>query len=122
VRVQVDEVMLANDEATIKAMKLVWERESFAFSLSLLKQTLTSCFSMTGMKLIIEPSSALSLAVLLSPPSPKSHPWRDLVESIVAGRACSSSGGDEVVRCLVVISGGNVELDKVLGWFQGVEA
>lgn len=121
---QVDEVMLANDEATIKAMKLVWERESFAFSLSLSlsKQMLTSCFSTTGMKLIIEPSSALSLAVLLSPPSTTSHPWRDLVESIVAGRAGSSSGGDEVVRCLVVISGGNVELDKVLSWFQGVEA
>lgn len=75
------------------------------------------------MKLIIEPSSALSLAVLLSPPSSTSHPWKDLVESIVASRPGSSSGDeDEVVRCLVVISGGNVELEKVLGWFQGVEA
>lgn len=92
------------------------------------------------MKLIIEPSCALALAVMLEPTAPaaadaqpSAEPWVDLVKEVVASRvaresdrvkaAAAASQIDElVVRVVVVITGGNVEFAKVLGWFAEAEA
>lgn len=77
------------------------------------------------MKLVIEPSSALALAVLLSLPTESpDEPWRDLIADVVASRPrapAGEAGADAVVRVLVVISGGNVEFGQVLKWFGEVE-
>jgi threonine dehydratase len=89
------------------------------------------------MKLVIEPSSALSLAVMLEPTAPAAaqaqplaEPWIDLVKEIVAARAArepaqaseAGEAGELVVRVLVVITGGNVEWGKVAKWFAEAEA
>jgi hypothetical protein len=76
-----------------------------------------------GMKLVIEPSSALSLAVILGSTlggqASSAEAWRRLVQGIAERRPASEH--DVVVRVLVVISGGNVELGKVGGWFTGLD-
>lgn len=64
----VDQILLASDKEIISAMKLVWER----------------------MKIIIEPSSAVALAVILK------HP------EIFSGK-----------RIGIIISGGNIDLSKL---------
>lgn len=66
------EVLLADDAATVRAMRLFWERT----------------------KQLIEPSSAIALAVVLA------HPGR------FAGK-----------RVGIVLSGGNVDLDAIAGLF-----
>jgi hypothetical protein len=76
-----------------------------------------------GMKLVIEPSSALSLAVILGATlggqASSAEAWRRLVQGIAERRPASEH--DVVVRVLVVISGGNVELGKVGEWFTGLD-
>jgi len=72
IRAHVDEILTASEEAMIEAMRLVFER----------------------LKLVIEPSSAVALAVLLDRASP------------LRGR-----------RIGVVLSGGNVDLER-LPWIR----
>lgn len=86
------------------------------------------------MKLVIEPSCALALAVMLEPTAPaaahaqpSAEPWLDLVKENVASRVAretkkSVSEKELVVRVVVVITGGNVEFKKVLTWFSEAEA
>jgi len=68
IREYVDEIICAGEESIIRAMRLVWER----------------------MKLIIEPSSAVPLAVILENPE------------LFAGKKTG-----------IILSGGNVDLDKL---------
>ena len=68
IREQVDDILTANDDVIITAMRLVWTR----------------------MKLVIEPSAAVGLAVVMS------HPER------FRGK-----------RVAVILTGGNVDLDKL---------
>ena len=68
IRQHVDDILCADDDAIIHATRLIWTR----------------------MKLVVEPSAAVGLAVVLS------HPGR------FAGR-----------RVAIVLSGGNVDLDKL---------
>jgi hypothetical protein len=139
--ISVDTVLLAEDKASIRAMKLVWERASLdcvAPPPSYPPHADTSLVDpAAGMKLVIEPSSALSLAVMLEPTAPaaaqaqpSAEPWIDLVKEIVAARAArepaqaseAGEAGELVVRVLVVITGGNVEWGKVAKWFAEAEA
>ena len=69
IRDQVDEILAVNDEETIAAMKLFWERA----------------------KVIIEPSSAVPLAALLKHRTDQSNP----------------------INIGVILSGGNVDLNKL---------
>jgi threonine dehydratase len=68
IRQHVDDILCADDAAIISAMRLVWTR----------------------MKLLIEPSAGVGLAVVLS------HPQR------FAGK-----------RVAIVLSGGNVDIDRL---------
>ncbi len=72
IKAKLDDILTVSESNIVKAMKLIWTR----------------------MKIIVEPSSAVSLAVLLQ------HPEK------IAERKIG-----------IIISGGNVDLDSVKEWF-----
>ena len=74
------------------------------------------------MKIIIEPSSAMTVAALLGQhalDSPASKEWQQIVGDIISRR---EERGDEnrTIRACVIIGGGNVSFDKVFDWFRDV--
>ncbi|KAJ9119562.1 hypothetical protein QFC22_003271 [Naganishia vaughanmartiniae] len=98
----VDDILLAEDESTIRAMKFIWER----------------------MKIIIEPSSALAPATILGNElgGPEdSTEWRRIVQQAVLAKIEKGVAGPISLRVVVVISGGNVALTSVLKMFEELE-
>ena len=74
------------------------------------------------MKIIIEPSSAMTVAAILGQhalDSSASEEWQQIVGDIISRR---EERGDEnrTIRACVIIGGGNVSFDKVFDWFRDV--
>jgi threonine dehydratase len=75
------------------------------------------------MKIIIEPSSAMTVAALLGHAAldlQSSAEWRQVVRNVLLRR---QQKGDKstTVRVCVIIGGGNVSFDKVFEWFRDSE-
>ncbi|KAI5449093.1 hypothetical protein NCC49_005320 [Naganishia albida] len=99
----VDDILLAEDDSTIRAMKFIWER----------------------MKIIIEPSSALALATILGNTlggSEDSAEWKRIVREVVHARHERGEPEPEKLKVVIVISGGNVVLTQVLRMFEKLES
>ena len=95
VQAHVKEIHLVNDRETLSAMRLVYER----------------------MKQVIEPSSATSLAVVLS-----SDSFRDAVRPTIEAKARALADGEHAeIRIVLVITGGNVELSKLVRAMEQAE-
>lgn len=72
------------------------------------------------MKIIVEPSSAMTVAALLGQSaldSASSRDWQRIVNDIISRR---QERGNEhrTIRACVIVGGGNVSFDKVFGWFK----
>ncbi|KAJ9112847.1 hypothetical protein QFC20_002175 [Naganishia adeliensis] len=98
----VDDIILAEDDSTIRAMKFIWER----------------------MKIIIEPSSALAPATILGNTLGGSEDpieWKRIVGEVVQAKRERGELEPEKLKVVVVISGGNVVLTQVLRMFEKLE-
>ncbi|KAH8079974.1 tryptophan synthase beta subunit-like PLP-dependent enzyme [Filobasidium floriforme] len=123
IKQNVNEIVLVDDEATIRAMRFVWER----------------------MKIIVEPSSAMTLAAILGQSSisdSASTVWHRIVYDTLARRqqrrreradhhytrrtnepdrsnTDQEEDDDKIFRACVIVGGGNVSFEKVFEWFRG---
>jgi len=69
------------------------------------------------MKIIIEPSCATAVAAILGRQDndgQASKAWSEQVARLLSDGRVDPRG---VLRICIIISGGNVSFDKVLGWF-----
>lgn len=81
--------------------------------------------SLTGMKIIIEPSSALAPATILGNTlggSEDSAEWKRIVREVVHARHERGEPEPEKLKVVIVISGGNVVLTQVLRMFEKLES
>ena len=77
-----------------------------------------------GMKIIIEPSSALAPATILGNElgGPEdSTEWRRIVQQVVQAKIEKGDAGPISLRVVIVISGGNVALTQVMKMFEELE-
>lgn len=77
-----------------------------------------------GMKIIIEPSSALAPATILGNElgGPEdSTEWRRIVQQVVQAKIEKGVTGPISLRVVIVISGGNVALTQVMKMFEELE-
>lgn len=78
----------------------------------------------TGMKIIIEPSSALAPATILGNTlggSEESIEWKRIVGEVVQAKRERGEAEPEKLKVVVVITGGNVVLTQVLRMFEKLE-
>lgn len=76
------------------------------------------------MKIIIEPSSALAPATILGNTlggSEDAADWKRIVQDVVQTKVARGDPEANILRVIVIISGGNVALTQVLRMFEKLE-
>jgi hypothetical protein len=102
-------------------MKFVWEHELLA---SRHGRRPIEISLATGMKIIIEPSSALPLATILGGTlggSEDAAEWKRIVQDIVRAKSARGDPDGHIIRIVVIITGGNVSFKQVLRMFENLE-
>jgi hypothetical protein len=78
----------------------------------------------TGMKIIIELSSALAPATILGSTlggSEDAAEWKRIVKEIVQAKSARGDPDSHMLHIVIIISGGNVALTQVLRMFEDLD-